>query len=260
MRKRLCVIGLGKEIFQEIKKNYFGPIIFHETIPKYLVAQGKLFVERSNGVGMLEVDKVVFHGIFEKDFDLITALTIWGGACYPNALGMMNCRLKLPCLARALRISKFNSNRGMISEQTEINVREETVAKWGNWHCGENKARFNTHWTSQEAAIIEPFFEGSSVRIVHIGSTSLQVKLEGKDWLKSIHDADANFMEIDQELLEDTLRIKEELALDIIANDYIVSPNGDKHLLEVNHIPNVTRFEKLRATYLSEVIQWINKE
>ena len=260
MQKRLCVIGLDKTVFQEIRKSFFGPVIFHETIPKYLVSKGRLFVQKSNGIGMLEVDKVVFHGIFENDFDLITALTIWGGDCYPNALGMMNSRLKLPCLARALKVSKFNSERGMISENTEINVSEETVAKWGNWHCGENKFKFNKNWISQAPSIIEPFFEGDSVRIVQIGATSLQIKLEGKNWLKSIHDADADFMVIDKELLDDTIKIKKELNLDMIANDYITSSSGEKHLLEVNHIPNVTRFDKLKSVYVSEVINWVNKE
>lgn len=260
MQNRLCVIGLDKEVFQEIRKNYFGPVIFHETIPKYLVSKGKLYIERSNGVGMLEVHKVVFHGIFENDFDLITALTIWGGDCFPNALGMMNCRLKLPCLARALKVSGFNTERGMISGNTEINVNETTVAKWGNWHCGENKAKFDKNWISQEPSVIEPFFEGHSVRVVQIGETSVQIKLEGKDWLKSIHDEQADFMEIDQGLLEDTISIKRALNLDMIANDYISSPDGEKHLLEVNHIPNVTRFEALKNIYLSEVIKWINKE
>lgn len=161
MKKRLAIIGLNKGIAQEIKRNFFGPIITHETIPKFLVYKGKLFIERSNGVGMLPVDKVIFHGIFENDFDFITALAIWGGDCFPNAMAMMNCRLKLPCLARALQMTKYNSKRGMLSPNTAINVNEETVAKWGNWHCGENKAKFSANWKSEEAAIIEPFLKGN---------------------------------------------------------------------------------------------------
>lgn len=258
MQKRICIIGLDKGLANEIKKNHFGPVIFHEMIPKFLVMKGKLFIERSNGVGMLPVDKVIFHGIFENDFDLLTALTIWGGDCFPNALGMMNCRLKIPCLARALQISRYNSKRGMISSNTEIKVSDQTVAKWGNWHCGENKARFNEQWLSEEASIIEPFFEGHSVRVVSIGDTHYQIKLEGTNWLKSIHDEQADFMEMDTDLLEDTLQLKQAFRLEMIANDYISSETGEKHLLEVNHIPNVTRFERLKEVYLEEVVRWLN--
>lgn len=258
MQKRLCIIGLDRHIAEQIKKNYFGPVIFHEVIPKFKVVEGELFIEKNVGVGMLPVDKVIFHGIFENDFDLLIALAIWEGDCYPNALGMMNCRLKLPCLARALQISKYNSKRGVLSSNTEIKVKSETVAKWGNWHCGENKEKFDDKWIGDELAVIEPFFEGESVRIVSIGDTNLQIKLEGKSWLKSIHDESADFMEIDESLLEDTLKIKEAFGLQMVANDYISSSNGEHHLLEVNHIPNVTRFDTLQDVYVDNIEKWLS--
>ena len=258
MKKRLCIIGLDRPLANEIKKDYFGPVIYHETLPKFLVDRGKLFVERSNGVGMLPVDTVVYYGIFENDFPLLTALAVWGGDCFPNPLAMMNCRLKLPCLARALQYSRYNSPRGMVSSQTEVRVKEERVAKWGNWHCGENKAKFSNTWVSKEPAIIEPFFSGEAVRIVSIGEEHFQIKLEGADWLKSIHDSRADFMAIDPDLLEDTLTIKESFGLEMIGNDYIAAANGEKHLLEVNHIPNVTRFSKLAEVYIKEVRAWIS--
>lgn len=258
MEKRLCIIGLDLSIVNRIRKAYFGPIIVHSMPPKFIVKEGILYIERANGVGMLKVDKVIFHGIFEHDLDLLTALAIWNGDCYPNALGMLNCRLKLPCLARALQISSFNSKRGLIAPNTTVKVNKTTVGKWGNWHCGENKLKFNDQWTSQEAAIIEPYFEGKAVRVISIGNTHLQIKLEGKTWLKSVHDARAAFMDLDTALLADTLAIKEHFGLQIIANDYIVSESGEKHLLEVNHIPNVTRFDKLQDVYFQDVLQWLN--
>lgn len=260
MKKRLCIIGLDRPLAEAIKKDYFGPLIYHETVPTFLVNQGKLFVERSNGVGMLPVDIVVYYGIFENDFPLLTALSIWGGACFPNPTAMMNCRLKLPCLARALQYSRYNSPRGMVSAKTEVRVKEATVAKWGNWHCGENKARFDEQWTSNEAAIIEPFFPGEAVRIVSIGEEHFQIKLEGKDWLKSIHDSRADFMDVDPDLLSDTLKIKESFGLEMIGNDYIAAADGTKHLLEVNHIPNVTRFSTLAEVYTKHVKAWIAKQ
>jgi hypothetical protein len=90
-----------------------------------------------------------------------------------------------------------------------------------------------------------------------IGEQAWQIRLEGDDWLKSLHDARADFMPIDPELLDDTQRIREGFGLEIIANDYIVSDDGSKHLLEVNRIPNVTRFPEIWAAYRDYVIAWI---
>lgn len=260
MKKRIAIIGLDPPEYEVIRKNYFGPLVYHPLLPKIKVQEGKLLVERNSGYGMLSVDKVVFHGIFEDDFDFIGGLALWGGPCYPNAFSMMNCRMKLPCLVRALQFSRFNDQRGYLAKGLTMRTDKELVAKWGNWHCGENKHRFQDQWQSTESAIIEPFFEGEAVRVIIIGKKHWQIKLEGTTWLKSIHADNAAFMEIDQELLEDTRNIQKGMGMDIIANDYIVGNDGRKHLLEVNHIPNVTRFEELREAYLEVVVDWMNKE
>jgi hypothetical protein len=41
-----------------------------------------------------------------------------------------------------------------------------------------------------------------------------------------------------------------------VANDYIVSEQGARHLLEVNHIPNVTRFPEIWEAYRDYAVQW----
>ncbi|PHN08242.1 ATP-grasp domain-containing protein [Flavilitoribacter nigricans] len=260
MKKRICIIGLEREPSLAIRKNYFGPTMYHEMLPKFLVNDGRLFIERTNGIGMLPVDIVVFHGIFENDLDLLTGLAIWGGPCFPNALAMMNCRLKLPCLARALQVSRFNTRRGFLPAQGTIQVNRTSVAKWGNWHCGENKQKFSGEWTGRETSVIEPFFPGESVRVVALGGHQFQIRLAGESWLKSIDDESAAMMEMDPELLEDTLRIKKAFGMDLIANDYIIDNEGNKHLLEVNHIPNMVRFKQLQDSYIQVVNSWIHSQ
>jgi hypothetical protein len=81
--------------------------------------------------------------------------------------------------------------------------------------------------------------------------------LEGEGWLKSIHDPRAALMEVDGHLLEDARHIRSVFGLEILANDYIVSADGSRHLLEVNHIPNVTRFPEIREAYLDYAVQWL---
>ena len=66
-------------------------------------------------------------------------------------------------------------------------------------------------------------------------------------------------MAIDPLLLEDTWRIGAGFGLEIVANDYIVTPDNTRHLLEVNHIPNVTRFPGIQSAYRDYVIDWLNR-
>lgn len=255
---RIAVVGLHQPEYGFIRKHFDGLIIWHQSIPKIRVVDETLFVEKATGVGMLPVDKIIYHGIFENDLDFIAGLALWNGLTFPNPHGMLDCRLKIPCLAKAMKYSKFSSPRGFLSAGAYINSETEKVAKWGNWHCGENKHKFTGSWESEESSIIEPFFEGEAVRILNIGEKSWQIKLEGDSWLKSIHPENAHFIPIDQELLEDTLHLKKILEMDIIANDYIITKDGKKHLLEINHIPNITRFEEVRNHFLQTVVAWIN--
>lgn len=228
------------------------------TLPRIRVDRGTLMVERSNAAGhFLPVSKVAFHGIFEDDFDFITALALWGGPCLPDALGMMDLRLRLPGLVHALRVSRFSAMpRGFALGGARYDASQPSVAKWGNWHCGENKERFTGRWDTTEATVFEDFVEGEAVRVVLIGERAWQIRLAGEGWKKSIHPDDAAYMPIDPELLEDARRLQSRFKLDVVGVDYMVGSDGTKHLLEVNHIPNVTRFAEVRAAYLDLVASW----
>ena len=259
MRKYILMVGLDEAESQRIREQLEQPVICHLIIPKIRVLDGELFAETGQGIRMVPISSVVFHGIYENDLDFITGLGFWSGPCLPNPRGMMDLRLKLPGLLRALEHTKFGFQRGFASAHTFVHAKqEERVAKWGNWHCGENKDRFTDSWSGDSASIIEPFFDGQAVRVAIIGDKYWQIRLEGDSWLKSIHHAHANFMDVDPELLDDTRNIQSAFGLEIIANDYMVTPDGTKFLLEVNHIPNVTRFLEMREAYLEFVVQWIS--
>ncbi|MCA9175243.1 MAG: hypothetical protein KDB14_12230 [Planctomycetales bacterium] len=260
MAPRPCIIGLDQPQYALLKDRLAGPIYIHETLPRILVRDGELFVESPNGFRLTPVSRVVFHGIFEDDHDLIGGLALWGGPCLPNAKAMMDCRLKLPCLVRALQFTQFASPaRGYASPHVEYATDVERVAKWGNWHCGENKARFTDKFESPESAIIERYLAGQAHRVVVIGDRNWQIKLEGDGWLKSIHHPAACFVEPDPRLVADTQRVARGFGLEIAANDYVVAPDGQPHLLEVNHIPNVTRFPEIWDAYSDYVIEWLHR-
>lgn len=258
MRDAICIVGLDERESDMIRERLDCHVIAHVTVPGILVKDGQLFVETSSKACTLPVSKLIYHGIYDDDLDFITGLAFWGGPSLPNARALMDCRLKLPCLVRALDFTRFGEQRGFASPFMRYETQSEQVAKWGNWHCGENKERFSAHWSGESSAIVEPFYEGQAVRVVIIGDQYWQIGLKGNDWLKSIHHTKADFMDVDVELLEDTRRVKAGFGLEIIANDYIVGNDGRKHLLEVNHIPNVTRFPELWEAYRDFVVDWVN--
>ena len=92
-----------------------------------------------------------------------------------------------------------------------------------------------------------------------IGQQAWQIKLEGEDWLKSIHHPQAQAMPIDPELLADTQKLAQAFQLAVIGVDYMISKTGEKYLLEVNHIPNVTVFPFVNEAYLDYAINWCTK-
>src|SRR5256885_845111 len=102
MREYICIIGLDEPEYSQIRERVDAPIIAHEALPLMQVQDGQLWVESDRSPRMVPVSAVVFHSIYENDLDFIAGLALWGGPCLPNARAMMDCRLKLPCLVRAL--------------------------------------------------------------------------------------------------------------------------------------------------------------
>ncbi|WP_294818813.1 hypothetical protein [uncultured Flavobacterium sp.] len=260
-KKRILIVGLEEKEVNAIRQNLeFGYLVVHyDMLPNVKLTAGELFVESTSVPGKyLIVDKVIFHGIFETDVDFLTLLALWNGPCLPDALGMMDLRQRIPGLVRALRITKFGtSKRGMAIGRQPIHSETEVVAKWGIWHCGEDKHKFSGDWESSETSVIEPFIDGEAVRIMIVGDRHWQIRLTGDGWLKSIHNEGSWEMDIDRELLEDSRNIAKHFNLDAVGVDYMVGKDGQRHLLEVNHIPNVTVFPFINEAFVAYASGWI---
>lgn len=145
----------------------------------------------------------------------------------------------------------------MVIGRDEYFAETESVAKWGIWHCGEDKERFVGNWQSNETSVIETFITGDAVRIMLIGDKAWQIKLTGDDWLKSIHNDGAGQMKINEGLLADSINIAAHFALEIVGVDYMVGADGQNYLLEVNHIPNVTVFSFVNEAFIEFAKTWI---
>jgi len=258
---RILVIGLEEAEVNALKQslNFNYLMVHYDLVPQVKLIEGQLYVESSSIPGKyLLVNKVIFHGIYKDDLDFITLLAMWNGPCLPNALGMMDLRQRIPGLVRALSVSKFSGiKRGMVIGEQEYNSETEVVAKWGIWHCGEDKNKFNGDWTSTETSVIEEFIDGEAVRIMIVGDKNWQIRLTGDTWLKSIHNEGSWEMEIDQELLLDSKAIAKHFNLQTVGVDYIIGKNGERYLLEVNHIPNVTVFPFVNKAFIEYAGEWM---
>jgi hypothetical protein len=260
--QRILTVGLDLPEVQELRSRTEHPISAYEMVPKIRLENGQLLVvDPTNTREELSISQVIFHGIFENDLPILAALALWGGPCLPSAHGMLDCRPRISNLARTLRVTKFGRlPRGYGDHGRVYRADEPTVAKWGEWHCGENKERFVGEWVCREPTLFERFIEGEAVRIQLIGDQAWQVHLAGTDWKKSIHGPGASLVEPDRELVEDTRRLQQHFALPVIAVDYMISTHGEKFLLEVNHIPNITEFAAMRESYLNFATEWLKSE
>lgn len=259
MEPLVLLVGLDEPETAELRRRLERPVFAFETLPRIRVDRGSLLVEHPRVMNaFVPVERVVYHAIFEDDFDFLTAVALWGGPCLPSARGMMDLRLRLPGLVRALAVTRFGTlPRGFADRgSTAPAGADGSVAKWGNWHCGEDKALFDASWTAAVPTLIEDFVAGEAVRIVLVGDRAWQVRMAGDGWLRSIHHAGAQFTAIDPELLDDARRLAEHFGLATAGVDYMVADDGTRHLLEVNHVPNVTVFPEVREAYLDMVVQW----
>jgi hypothetical protein len=257
-----ALIGLDRPETDELRARVRRPLVAFEMLPKVQLRAGELFVGR---LGTWDwkgpVAKVVFHGIFENDLPTFAALALWGGPCLPSAHGMLDCRPRIPNLARVRRVSRFASlPRSYADPETTFAFDGSAVSKWGEWHCGEGKERFTGEWRAAEPTLIEPYLEGEAVRVTVIGDRAWQLRLGGDDWKKSIHHPTVAFTDLDPELAADVRRMRDHFDLAVCAADYVVAPDGTRHLLELNHIPNVTEFSDIRAAYLDFAAEWLDRD
>lgn len=260
-KQRILIVGLEEAEVNAIKQNlsFEYLIVQYDQVPQAKLVEGLLFVESPSVPDKyLLVDKVIFHGIYDNDFDFITLLALWNGPCLPNAIGMMDLRQRIPGLVRALSVSTYSGiKRGMVIGTQEYAAATEVVAKWGIWHCGEDKTRFTGEWTSTETSVIEEFIDGEAVRIMLVGNKYWQIRLTGDTWLKSIHNEGSWEMDVDAGLLQDSRAIAKHFNLQTVGVDYMVGTNGQKYLLEVNHIPNVTVFPFVNEAFVEFAHNWI---
>src|SRR3954470_9446842 len=104
----LLLVGLDEPEISELRRRLGRPVLAFETPPRIRVDRGRLLVEHPHIMNhFFPAGRVAYHDIFEDDFDCLTAWALWAATCLLSASGMMDLRLRLPGLVRALAVSRF---------------------------------------------------------------------------------------------------------------------------------------------------------
>lgn len=252
------MIGLERGVHPLISARLDCPHVVSEILPEIRVEDGRLYVRRP--AGYLEASHVLYHGIFEDDLETITALAVWRGPCLPHAGGMLRARPRVPALVEALDVTAFPGGpRGYAFGGATIAAPGPRVAKYGQMHCGEGKDLFTGPRRCDTPTLVEPFVEGRAVRIMCIGERTWQIRLEGDDWRKSIHADSAAPEAARADLVDDTRRLMARFNLEIAGVDYMIDRDDRPVLLELNHIPNVDRFDEIRDAYVDYSVAWLGQ-
>jgi glutathione synthase/RimK-type ligase-like ATP-grasp enzyme len=86
-------------------------------------------------------------------------------------------------------------------------------------------------------AVIEPFVEGRSVRVLLVGERAWQLEYASNDWRKNVR-ATVSVVDADAELVARARQTTSRLGLALAGVDYIVNDLGTT-LLEVNAYPGL---------------------
>lgn len=121
-----------------------------------------------------------------------------------------------------------------------------TVVKYGNEHSGEGKilvAAGDSFPKWEGPATIQPFFNGKSVRILHIGAAVFFIEtVHEESWIKNSPGGENILLDsqrISSEMLDHSGKVRDHFGLDVCGNDYILEDDGTFHFLETNQFPGL---------------------
>lgn len=237
----LVTIGLNATLAAALDARLDARLVSYPAIPSLCSLDGVTRVESTRVAGrMLEPRGVIFHGYFDTPEAAIVrrALAMSETPTFPDVRRTLLLDDKVLGLIAALGEGVPRLPRGFVPAGELPRVEGERVLKWGNRHCGEDKARATTGARVPEPAIVEPFVVGRSERILLIGDAAWQLHYESDDWRKNVRSTITVMPSPDPALLALARTIAARLGLDVAGIDFVVA-EGEPFLLEVNAYPGL---------------------
>lgn len=128
------------------------------------------------------------------------------------------------------------------------------VVKVGNVHRGQGKHLIKCskdlselkyvleqeYGSMQPSTILEPYFEGISVRVLIIGENVFGIRIDNDNsWIKNSPGAEISLFIPSVSLGSHALAVMDSFGLDVAGVDYILEPDGRFHFLEINQYPGL---------------------
>jgi glutathione synthase/RimK-type ligase-like ATP-grasp enzyme len=158
-------------------------------------------------------------------------------------------------LVLAARTDDRHVVRGFAPAGQDLKFDGERVFKWSNRHCGDNKAKHDSSFLAPEPAISEPYFEGTSERILIVGKHEWHLRYESADWRKNVGGSVSALPSIDRALADRARRTCSALDLSVAGVDYLITAQGPI-LLEVNAYPGLTDAPGAEDAFVEEALRW----
>ena len=197
---------------------------------------------------------VIYYGYFEDAGAPRRALALSSIPTFPDVGATLLLDERPMALLLASRADETSPARGFVPAGTDLNLQREQVVKWGNRHCGDDKARINGASRVATDAIVEPFVAGRSERVLLIGDQLWHLRYESTDWRKNVA-ATVTTIEPEPLLVARARRTAERLGLSVAGVDYIVN-DGGATLLEVNAYPGFDDADGAPEAFVSLAAAW----
>jgi hypothetical protein len=255
MIKPLVSIGLDPHIVEAIKTKV-GNIIDYQYLPDIYSVNGLTYVQSKSGVHYIQPRGILYYCYFDNAGSKRRALALSDTNTFPNIRRTILHDDKALSLIAARNVDPGEDIPRGFSNGHLISVDTTTVAKFGEWHCGDGKKLCEGKVDVSEPSILEPFIEGESHRILVVGYSTWQIHYESKDWRKNVNSTITILDKPNAELAYRAFHIAMSLGLQVAGVDFIVNSNG-AYLLEVNAYPGLDQVPEAEQAFIDAAVNWV---
>jgi hypothetical protein len=251
----LVTIGLDAAPAQSLRAAVDARVVAYPAVPRLYSVEGRTFVESASVAGRwLEPKAIVYYGYFDDAGPARRALALSATPTFPDVGATLPLDERPMALLLASRSDEPGPGRGYVPAGIEAKVAREQVLKWGSRHCGEDKERARETVKVEHDAIVEPFVQGRSERILLVGERSWHLRYESADWRKNVA-ATVTVVEPDERLLARARATSGRLGLTVAGVDYVVNDSGAT-LLEVNAYPGFDDAPEASDSFVALAAAW----
>lgn len=250
-------IGLDPHVVEAISQKINRYISDYQHLPDIYAVNGESYIQSQSGSHYIRPVGILYYCYFESPENHRRALALADTPTFPDVRQTIHHDDKVLSLiaARNADHGELDVPRGFTHENQTINLKSPLVAKWGKWHCGDGKKICEEYIDVPEPAILEPFIEGESYRILIVNHEVWQIKYESDDWRKNVNSKITVLDKPDSVLADRAVNIANKLNLKVCGIDFIVNDTG-AYLLEVNAYPGLYQVPKAEESFINFAAAW----